>query len=67
MPPNVPLVAYYRDGRLVAALIGADQDVKARLERVLWGEPIGYNDGTTASSHAPRRWWKATWEALVRR
>src|SRR3712207_276852 len=31
---NVPLVAYYRGGRLVAALIGANQNVRARLERV---------------------------------
>src|SRR4051812_21282012 len=38
--PNVPLVAYYRDGELVAALIGAGQNVRARLERVLRGEKI---------------------------
>jgi thioredoxin-like negative regulator of GroEL len=42
---NVPLVAYYRDGQLVARLIGR-QDVAARVERVLRGEPIGYQDGT---------------------
>jgi len=45
---NVPLVAYYRDGKLLAALIGADQNVRARVERVLNGQPIGYKDGTTA-------------------
>ena len=45
---NVPLVAYYRDGKLVAALIGAGQDVRARIERVLRGEPIGYGDGIHA-------------------
>ena len=44
---NVPTVAYFRDGRLVAALIGSNQDVTARTQRVLRGEPIGYNDGTT--------------------
>jgi len=46
---NVPLVAYYRYGELVAALIGTGQDVRARLSRVLRGEPIGYKDGTTAA------------------
>src|SRR3954468_12116531 len=44
---NVPLVAYFRDGKLVVALIGANQNVLARLERVLRGEPIGYKDGTS--------------------
>ena len=43
---NIPLVAYYREGRLVAALIGAGQNVRARVERVLRGESIGYEDGT---------------------
>ena len=43
---NVPLVAYYRDGQLVAALIGAGQNVRARVERVLRGERIGRKDGT---------------------
>ena len=43
---NVPLVAYYLDGKLVAALIGARQNVLARLRRVLRGEPIHYKDGT---------------------
>jgi thioredoxin-like negative regulator of GroEL len=46
---NVPLVAYYHRGQLVQALIGGDQNVRARLERVLRGEDIGYNDGTTAA------------------
>jgi thioredoxin-like negative regulator of GroEL len=46
---NVPLVAYYRDGELVAALIGTAQNVRARLERVLRGESIGYEDGTNAA------------------
>jgi thioredoxin-like negative regulator of GroEL len=44
---NVPLIAYFRNGKLLAALVGAGQNVKARLERVLRGEPIGYSDGTT--------------------
>ena len=46
---NVPLVACYRDGELVAALFGADQNVRARVERVLRGEKIGYQDGTSAA------------------
>lgn len=46
---NVPTVAYYRDGRLVAALIGADQNVKARVAKLLRGEKIGYKDGTDAA------------------
>jgi thioredoxin-like negative regulator of GroEL len=52
---NVPLVAYYRDGKLVAALIGADQNVRARMERVLRGEKIGYKDGTTPHNPAMQR------------
>ena len=47
---NVPLVAYYREGKLIAALTGADQNVLARLERLLRNQPIGYGDGTTSSS-----------------
>jgi hypothetical protein len=46
---NVPLVTYYRHGKLVAALIGADQNVLARTVRVLRGEKIGYRDGTTTA------------------
>jgi hypothetical protein len=42
---NVALVGYYRDGVLVAALIGCHQDVRTRTERVIRGEPIGYDDG----------------------
>jgi thioredoxin-like negative regulator of GroEL len=37
---NVPSVAYYRDGKLVGALIGAEQNVRLHLERVLRGDPI---------------------------
>jgi len=36
---NVPQVAYYRDGKLVGALIGAGQNVRVHLERVLRGDP----------------------------
>jgi thioredoxin-like negative regulator of GroEL len=43
---NVPLVAYYRGGDLVAALVGY-QDIRARVERILQGEHIGYDDGLT--------------------
>lgn len=37
---NVPSVAYYREGKLIGTLIGAGQDVRDYLERVLRGEPI---------------------------
>jgi thioredoxin-like negative regulator of GroEL len=37
---SVPSVAYYRDGKLVGALIGASQNVQLHLERVLRGDPI---------------------------
>jgi thioredoxin 1 len=42
---NVPTVAYYRNGQLVVALVGAEQNVAARAARVLRGEPIEYQDG----------------------
>jgi thioredoxin-like negative regulator of GroEL len=42
---NVPAVGYYRDGCLVALLIGARQNVRRRLERVICGEAIGCKDG----------------------
>ena len=45
---NVPAVAYFRDGALVATLIGANQNVAARVDLVLRGEPIGDQDGTRA-------------------
>jgi thioredoxin-like negative regulator of GroEL len=48
---NVPSVAYYRNGTLIAALIGAEQNVRARLERVLRGESIGYKDGLGGPAH----------------
>jgi len=37
---NVPSVVYYREGKLVAALVGKEQDVRGSLERILRGEPI---------------------------
>jgi hypothetical protein len=46
---NVPAVGYYRDGQLVALLIGARQNVCHRLERVMRGEAIGYKDGNDES------------------
>src|SRR5262249_4032471 len=42
---NVPTVGYYRDGQVVALLIGGRQNVCRRLERVMRGEVIGYSDG----------------------
>jgi thioredoxin-like negative regulator of GroEL len=46
---NVPSVAYYREGKLIATLIGAGQDVKGCLERVLRGEPIGASVSTNTT------------------
>jgi len=42
---NVPTVAYYKDGRLIAALVSATQDVTARTQALLDGKHIGRNDG----------------------
>jgi len=42
---NVPTVAYYSHAKLVAALIGAQQNVRLHLERLLQGEPVAYKDG----------------------
>lgn len=65
---NVPLVAYYRDGRLVAALIGTGQNVRARVVRVLAGEPIGYNDGTDElASTSLLKAFKKRFDALIAR
>jgi thioredoxin-like negative regulator of GroEL len=37
---NLPSVAYFRDGKLVGALIGTSQDVRLHLERLLRGDSI---------------------------
>ena len=42
---NVPAVAYYSHGSLAAVLIGVRQNVRERVERLLRGQPIGYEDG----------------------
>ncbi len=42
---NVPAVAYYKVGRLIAVLIGGLQDVTARTRAMLEGRRIGRNDG----------------------
>jgi thioredoxin 1 len=56
---NVPTVAYYRDGRLVAALCGASQSVRERVARVLRGDPIGHEDGTPHEMrHDPLAWFR---------
>jgi len=39
---NVPTVAYYRDGQLIKALIGANQDVAGRLSALIDGCEIGF-------------------------
>jgi thioredoxin-like negative regulator of GroEL len=44
---NIPMVAYYRRGKLVAAIGGARQNVRGRLELVMRDQPIGHQDGTT--------------------
>jgi len=38
---NIPAVAYYRGGKVVAVLHGARQNICARIERLLRGELIG--------------------------
>jgi thioredoxin-like negative regulator of GroEL len=44
---NVPSVVYYRDGKVIAAVVGAEQDVLGNLERILRGEPIGARKSPT--------------------
>jgi hypothetical protein len=41
--PIAPLAAYYRYGGLIAALVGAQQNIRARMEQTLRGESIGHN------------------------
>jgi thioredoxin-like negative regulator of GroEL len=48
---NVPLLAYFRRGQLVGALVGSYQNIAERLRRIMRHELIGYNDG---SDSAPR-------------
>ncbi len=45
---NVPTVAYYKGGRLIAALVSAVQDVNARTGAMLDGKRIGRGDGWSA-------------------
>jgi hypothetical protein len=52
---NVPLVAYYRQGQLVAALIGSRQHVRLRLVRLVRGETIGHRDGADTDDEV--RFW----------
>ena len=42
---NVPAIAYFRNGKLVAAFIGSRQNIRLRLQHLLGGEAVGYNDG----------------------
>lgn len=46
---NVPSIAYFVDGELVATLIGADQNIRARVLRLLAGKNVAYDDGTDES------------------
>jgi thioredoxin-like negative regulator of GroEL len=50
---NVPSVAYYRKGVLIAALVGTEQDVRGGLERILRGEAIG-GEGATIPDRGQR-------------
>lgn len=43
---NIPTVTYFQAGKLVAALVGANQNVVARAKRVLAGKSIGRLDDT---------------------
>ena len=45
---SVPTVAYYLDGTLVGVLVGAQQNILGRLERLLRGQQIGRDDGLAA-------------------
>ena len=44
---NVPSVAYYHKGVLIAALVGTEQDVRSGLKRILRSEAIGGEGATT--------------------
>jgi thioredoxin-like negative regulator of GroEL len=45
---NLPTVAYYWNGNLAGALVGARQNILGRLERLLRGEVIGHEDGLSS-------------------
>jgi len=49
---NVPTVAYYKGGRLLAALVGARQNVAARTRAILDGRRIGRRDGWDVDDEA---------------
>jgi len=58
---NIPTVAYYRRGHVVAALPGATQNVPERLRRIMRGGSIGKNDDTGVApsiraADSPFRW-----------
>lgn len=50
---NVPSVAYYGDGKLIAVLIGTQENVRALLERILGGDSIALGDGPSPRHQAP--------------
>ena len=50
---NVPAVAYYLNGSLVAVLVGVRQNVHERLERLLRTETTGYEDGLNSDASDP--------------
>jgi thioredoxin-like negative regulator of GroEL len=51
---NVPAVAYYGGGKLIAVLIGANQDIRGCLDRVLLGESIGQDNVAASEAIEPR-------------
>jgi thioredoxin-like negative regulator of GroEL len=47
---NVPTVVYYVNGNLSGILGGVRQNILGRLERLLRGEQLGYEDGLSLNS-----------------
>jgi thioredoxin 1 len=59
---NVPTVAYYKNGQLIKALIGAYQDIEGRLSALMDGGEIGYDDGYIIKQSKSASWiqkWKS--------
>jgi hypothetical protein len=51
---NVPNVAYYKDGLLLASLVGVHQDIAGRVLALLEGRQIGSDDGFAERPHRDR-------------
>jgi hypothetical protein len=50
---NVPLIAYYKDGKLIKGIVGVGQDVAGRIRAVAAGYPIGNDDGYGTRTRIP--------------